>query len=58
MEEPDTKERPDPQCGDCKGTGRITLFTSSRECDCVNRKPVGIDAIMTIQDSFKAIHIY
>lgn len=28
--------KPDPNCVECKGTGQITLFTSSCICDCVN----------------------
>jgi hypothetical protein len=25
---------PDPNCSDCKGTGKITLLTSIRDCGC------------------------
>jgi len=34
MEKPDVKEGPDPNCQECKGTGIITLFTSSSPCGC------------------------
>lgn len=31
--------KPYPKCKDCKGTGKVTLFTSSGKCDCVDRNP-------------------
>ncbi len=30
--------KPDTNCEECGGTGQIILFTSSRICECVNRK--------------------
>jgi len=30
--------KPDPGCQECKGAGQIVLFTSARECECVNRE--------------------
>lgn len=42
--------KPDPKCGDCKGTGQITLFTSSSECGCVNRQPSFASAIYSIKN--------
>jgi len=41
--------KPNPNCPECKGIGRITLLTWSCKCDCVNRKPI-ID--MKILDKF------
>lgn len=32
--------KPDPNCSECKGKGQIILLTSSKICDCVDRKPV------------------
>jgi hypothetical protein len=32
--------KPDPKCKNCGGSGRITLFTWSCECDCVNKSPI------------------
>jgi len=37
MEVPDSEVKPDPDCPDCKGTGVITLFTSSSPCKCLSR---------------------
>ena len=41
--------KPDPGCKDCNGTGRVVLFTSSKICDCVNRKLSFTDAIGAIK---------
>ena len=51
--------KPDPNCGECKGTGQIPLFTSSCVCDCVNRtefKPVFGEAIKQIKNNFNDIN--
>jgi len=37
MEVPDSEVKPDPDCPDCKGTGVVTLFTSSSPCRCLSR---------------------
>jgi len=37
MEVPDSEIKPDPDCPDCKGTGVVTLFTSSSPCRCLSR---------------------
>ncbi len=29
--------KPNSQCSECKGKGVITLFTSAKPCDCVDR---------------------
>ena len=38
-------EKPDPECKDCKGTGQITLFTSSCACDCVSKSLIAKEVI-------------
>lgn len=46
--------KPDPNCKDCKGTGKIILFTSISECDCVKRGqgfPEFIDEITNIKNN-------
>ena len=44
METPDNEEKPDPNCPDCKGTGKVILLTSSVPCKCLKKflKPEGI----------------
>lgn len=37
METPDNKVKPDPNCPNCKGTGMVTLLTSSAPCECLKR---------------------
>lgn len=43
IQEPDYRyhrpptEDPDPNCPDCRGTGRIELVNSSEPCDCAAR---------------------
>ena len=47
--------KPDPKCPECKGTGQITLFTSSSECDCVNREPAFVGLIDKIENPYDGI---
>lgn len=31
---------PDPNCKNCKGTGKIPLFTSVRDCECMQNREI------------------
>lgn len=37
MEVPYDEVKPDPNCPECRGTGTVTLFTSSAPCKCLQR---------------------
>ena len=37
MEASDSEVKPDPDCPECKGTGIVSLFTSSSPCKCLSR---------------------
>ena len=45
-----TNGKPNPKCKYCKGSGQITLFVSSCECECVNHKSNFAETIEAIQN--------
>ncbi len=48
--------KPNPKCKDCKGSGQITLFVSSCECECVNSKSNFVGVIDAIKNFNDALH--
>lgn len=51
------KGKPDPKCRDCRGTGQITLFTSSSVCECVNRKSLTTAEMIEVIEEFEKFEI-
>jgi len=53
MSDQTSQGHPDPNCKECRGTGVITLFTSSRACDCINSKLVSFHDWKEIRKSLR-----
>jgi hypothetical protein len=43
----------DPNCADCKGSGKITLLIKTVDCRCLDRKPS--DEIVIREEDFENI---